>query len=196
MLIHFDNWHISAELTEPVMQNDHLSDKVIVDGLIPEEYTSWSLLLRADDMENTVALEEIDGKPGIYLTSNMLPYGNTFYALQLRGEHDETVKHSDIDYVYISESISGEGSWEVLPSEFTQLETRLRELNSHPPIPDEDGEYWAVWDLEEHEYVVSEYPLPAGGGASAPVRGTDYWTAQDIAEIKGYVDDAILGGAW
>ena len=30
----------------------------------------------------------------------------------------------------------------------------------------------------------------------APVRGTDYWTEDDIAQIKGYVDDAILGGAW
>lgn len=29
-----------------------------------------------------------------------------------------------------------------------------------------------------------------------PVRGTDYWTAADIAEIQGYVDDAILGGEW
>lgn len=29
-----------------------------------------------------------------------------------------------------------------------------------------------------------------------PVRGTDYWTSEDIAEIKSYVDDAILGGAW
>lgn len=31
---------------------------------------------------------------------------------------------------------------------------------------------------------------------SAPVRGTDYWTEDDIAEIKAYVDEAILGGAW
>ena len=31
---------------------------------------------------------------------------------------------------------------------------------------------------------------------STPVRGTDYWTAADIAQIKAYVDDAILGGAW
>ena len=29
-----------------------------------------------------------------------------------------------------------------------------------------------------------------------PVKGTDYWTDADIAEIKGYVDEAILGGAW
>jgi hypothetical protein len=30
----------------------------------------------------------------------------------------------------------------------------------------------------------------------SPVRGEDYWTEADIAEIKSYVDEAILGGAW
>ena len=36
----------------------------------------------------------------------------------------------------------------------------------------------------------------AGEDGYTPVRGTDYWTAEDIAAIKGYVDTAILGGAW
>jgi hypothetical protein len=31
---------------------------------------------------------------------------------------------------------------------------------------------------------------------ATPVRGTDYWTEADKAEIKSYVDEAILGGAW
>ena len=35
-----------------------------------------------------------------------------------------------------------------------------------------------------------------GFDGHSPVRGTDYWTAADIAAIKGYVDDAILGGKW
>lgn len=35
-----------------------------------------------------------------------------------------------------------------------------------------------------------------GGGGSTPVKGVDYWTEEDIAEIKSYVDDAILGGEW
>ena len=35
-----------------------------------------------------------------------------------------------------------------------------------------------------------------GAAGHTPVRGTDYWTDADKAEIKGYVDDAILGGAW
>ena len=49
-----------------------------------------------------------------------------------------------------------------------------------PTAPDDDG---ADWDLlAEKGYT--------------PVKGTDYWTDADKAEIKGYVDNAILGGAW
>ena len=35
-----------------------------------------------------------------------------------------------------------------------------------------------------------------GSAGKTPVRGTDYWTDADKAEIKSYVEDAILGGAW
>ena len=35
-----------------------------------------------------------------------------------------------------------------------------------------------------------------GTAGYSPVRGTDYWTAADKAEIKSYVDEAILNGAW
>ena len=35
-----------------------------------------------------------------------------------------------------------------------------------------------------------------GSKGDSPVRGTDYWTAADKAEIKSYVDDAILNGVW
>ena len=35
-----------------------------------------------------------------------------------------------------------------------------------------------------------------GADGYSPKRGTDYWTDADMAEIKSYVDDAILGGAW
>lgn len=35
-----------------------------------------------------------------------------------------------------------------------------------------------------------------GANGKTPVRGTDYWTEADKAEIRSYVDEAILGGAW
>lgn len=39
-------------------------------------------------------------------------------------------------------------------------------------------------------------PGTQGQPGATPVRGTDYWTPDDIAAIKSYVDDAILGGEW
>lgn len=35
-----------------------------------------------------------------------------------------------------------------------------------------------------------------GEDGYTPVRGVDYWTEVDKTEIKSYVDEAILGGAW
>jgi hypothetical protein len=35
-----------------------------------------------------------------------------------------------------------------------------------------------------------------GKDGYTPVRGVDYWTDEDKAEIKAYVDEAFLGGAW
>jgi hypothetical protein len=35
-----------------------------------------------------------------------------------------------------------------------------------------------------------------GQDGYTPVRGVDYWTDEDKAEIKAYVDEAFLGGAW
>ena len=47
--------------------------------------------------------------------------------------------------------------------------------------------YAAMDDLVDGKYGKDGY---------TPVRGTDYWTDADKAEIKSYVEDAILGGAW
>lgn len=35
-----------------------------------------------------------------------------------------------------------------------------------------------------------------GDDGYTPIRGTDYWTDADKAEIKSYVDNAILNGVW
>lgn len=40
------------------------------------------------------------------------------------------------------------------------------------------------------------FTAPKGEKGNTPERGTDYWTDADKAEIKSYVDDAILNGAW
>lgn len=34
------------------------------------------------------------------------------------------------------------------------------------------------------------------GSGNVPVKGQDYWTQQDIAQIKAYIDQKILNGEW
>ena len=63
------------------------------------------------------------------------------------------------------------------------------DLVGKPTIP-------SITGLATEDYVnnaIAAIPTP---DAVKPVRGTDYWTEEDIAEIKSYVEDAILGGVW
>ena len=183
MQIIFDNWDISVKQDKPIVQGDNMSEPVTVMGELPDGYSSWSLLMRVDSEENVITLGTVDGKPGVMLTGDMLPFGKVFYKVQLRGECGDKVKRSNVAQFYVSPSIAGDGTWPEVPTEFSQSEALIRELNEHPPIPDEGGEYWAVWDAEQHEYVVSECPLPPVAEAPAPARGTDYWTEEDQQSI-------------
>ena len=173
MLIQFNNWDISVKQDRPVVQGDNLSELLTVAGELPGGYDTWSLLMRVGSEENIITLGEIDGKPGIYLTGDMLPYGKVFYEVQLRGECGDAVKHSNVAHVYVSPLIAGDGAWPEVPTEFSQSEALIRELNAHPPIPDADGGYWDIWDAENHEYVVSEYPLPGFEGGEAEYDASD-----------------------
>jgi hypothetical protein len=50
--------------------------------------------------------------------------------------------------------------------------------------------------VTETSQIILDNENGTGGGGYTPVRGVDYWTDEDKAEIKSYVDEAILGGAW
>lgn len=45
-------------------------------------------------------------------------------------------------------------------------------------------------------HASGEFNGAPGNDGYSPVREVDYWTDADKAEIKSYVDDAILNGAW
>ncbi len=47
----------------------------------------------------------------------------------------------------------------------------------------------------EQEWLNSLHGKDGNPGYS-PVRGTDYWTEEDKNEIKSYINEAFLGGAW
>ena len=66
------------------------------------------------------------------------------------------------------------------------LSATVNDLKNNGTVTDEQIQNAVENYLEEN---------PVGGG-STPVKGTDYWTEEDKAEIKSYVDEAILGGEW
>lgn len=104
------------------------------------------------------------------------------YATQVEGTLNFNIEFRSVDYrwqtqptsllVYRSLLYTGE----TIPDQPELLDQYLdmfSELNSHPPIPGDDG-YWRIWSLDTHSYETSEFPLRAGkDGKSA------YQYAQD-----------------
>ena len=97
--------------------------------------------------------------------------------------------------------LKGKTPAEPTPDVYAQI------LNSaKPPYIGGNGN-WYVWSLEEGGYIDTGIKAEGQRGEQGekgstgedgytPIRGVDYWTDEDKAEIKSYVDEAILGGAW
>jgi hypothetical protein len=101
------------------------------------------------------------------------------------------------DYVYTPEEVK---TWDALDQRVTKME---REGVGKPGPAGPQGEQGPAGPQGEQGPAGpqgEQGPEGAAGQPGAagysPVRGIDYWTAADIAEIKSYVDTAILGGAW
>ena len=69
-----------------------------------------------------------------------------------------------------------------------------------PAVPTDasaaEGEEASVLATEAGGALHLAFTLPRGADGETPRRGVDYWTDEDIAAVRGYVDDAILGGVW
>lgn len=119
------------------------------------------------------------------------------------------IKINNVEY-----SLKDPTSRETIPTKTSQLENDSGFLTEHQDISgklDADKLPAAVEDALAQAKASGEFvgekgekgdkgdtgaTGATGANGYTPVKGTDYWTNADIAEIKSYVDDAILGGAW
>ena len=163
MLI-FSDWTIKNDGELIARQYDNLTRELLVTGDLPEGW-AWELLVQAGGSVNVIALAPREEGVGVTLTAEMLTKAG-LYALQLRGGRGEEVRHTNVLQVVVPTSLVGDGTWPELPSEFSQAEKRIRELNAHPPIPGEDG-FWMIWNPDTGQYEQSEFPLPEGGGVGS-----------------------------
>lgn len=125
-MILFDKWTIQAQGGVIARQYDNLTRTLTVMGDLPAGW-DWSMLVESGGNLNIISLTPVDGGVGVTLTADMIPCAG-YYRMQLRGTQGEAVRHTNIIRVYIPESLTGEGQWPDLPSEFGQIEERMQEL--------------------------------------------------------------------
>ena len=165
LVFDFAEWTISPRQGIVGRQYDNLSHSLVVEGELPSGYT-WDMLVQAKGKYNVIPLPLNDTGASAVLTADQLAFGDTYYAFQLRGTSGEIIHHTNAVQVYVPDTIVGPGTWPVLPTEFSEAEANIKELNAHPPVPGTNG-FWLLWDLDTHEYVQSDLPLPnvgEGGG--------------------------------
>lgn len=155
-MIKYKDWTITSDGLL-ARQYDNLSRRVEVIGELPEGW-QWELLVQVGDAMDILLLESMEGGVGYTLTADQLSLDG-YYTVQLRGRMGEVVKHTNTTQVFVSKSLSGTGQWPTVPSEFTDVEARIMELNEHPPIPGLDGT-WMIWDPAADAYKESTLPLP------------------------------------
>ena len=209
-MIYFKDWEISHDGSILARQYDHLSRVLLVRGT-PQGY-DWEMRVRKGDWYEVIPLSPMEGDVGCVLTEKHLALWG-WYSLQLVGTlrtDGVTVQHSNVISVFVAESLT-DGEWPASPSEFIRLESNVREMNSHPPIPGENG-FWMLWELDSHSYKESAFPLPKGldgvngkdgtdgrngtdgkdgVDGKTPIRGVDYWTEDDVSAMREYIDGRL-----
>ena len=158
LVFDFSQWLISPRQGVVGRQYDNLSHSLVVEGELPSGYT-WDMLVEAKGKYNIIPLSATATGATASLTADQLAFGDTYYAFQLRGTSGEIIHHTNAVQVYVPDTIVGPGTWPVLPTEFSQAEANIKELNAHPPVPGENG-YWMLWDLDTHSYVQSQLVVP------------------------------------
>ena len=153
----FSSWHIEASEGILGRQYDNLAHQIVVVGSLPEGYT-WDMLVECRGNYNIIPLNVNATGASATLTADQLALTG-YYDFQLRGTQDSVIHHTNTTQVFIPDTIVGPGTWPVLPTEFSEAEAAIKELNAHPPVPGENG-YWMLWDLDTHAYVQSDLPIP------------------------------------
>ena len=156
----FSSWHIEASEGILGRQYDNLAHSIVVVGSLPEGYT-WDMLVECRGNYNIIPLTVNNTGASATLTADQLALSG-YYDFQLRGTQDSVIHHTNSTQVFIPDTIVGPGTWPVLPTEFSEAEAAIKELNAHPPMPGVTG-YWMLWDLDAGEYVTSDIPLPQVG---------------------------------
>ena len=168
-MIHYKDWRLQVD-TGPVIarQYDNLTGRLEIEGAFPEGW-EWTLLVQADRHLDLIALTATENGLGVDLTAEMLALSG-YYTVQLRATRGELVRHTNQVRIFVPDSLSGDANWPEIPSEFSQAEADIRELNGHPPIPRGRRLLAGVGSGEKRVCDLGPAPARRVGGAPGPAR--------------------------
>ena len=174
-------------------------------GVIENAYATAERGAEGSSPEVTLSLDE-EGKKALHFHF-IIPRG----ATGVRGEQGEKGDKGEkgekgdkgepfrIVKNYASiEEMEADKSNDVSVGQFVAIISNVDdEDNAKVYIKTENG-YQFVVEMSGKQGVQGPQGVQGSQGEMGPkpVKGTDYWTEADKAEIKAYVDDAILGGKW
>ena len=157
MILTFQNWVITKPPGSLGYQYDNDSQVLTLGGTLPEGYI-WDALVQSGQNFDVWNLQPGENGPSITLSEDNLASTGEYYV-QIRGTNGDVVQHTNIVTLFVPRSLVGPGTWPTLPTEFSQAEQNIQELNAHPPTPGENG-YWMLWNLETSSYQESQIPIP------------------------------------
>lgn len=188
-MFYFKNWDLSYDGQVLAMQFDNLTRTISLQGDLPDGW-DWVMEVGFAGNHDIIQLAPVSGGLEATLTRDNLAFAG-WYEMQLRGNQGDLERRTNIIRIHVPRSLSGTGQWPTVPTEFTQIEQRIADLNAHPSIPGQNG-FWLVWDPETQQYKDSEYPLPdvsvgpAGKAATIEVAETvtgEPGSAADVVNI-------------
>lgn len=176
-MILFENWEIRVQgapcTSYKLHQYDNEVHEIVISG-VPDDWR-WELLVSIGSHLDIIIMNKDEDRTTIrtLLTDKTLVEKGT-YLIQLRGTRDTKIRHTNILRIRVDRTLTGDGHWPEVPTEFKQIEQNIHEMNEHPPIPGENG-YWKIWDLDSHSYQESAFPL----------EDTDYEKVKNKPRING-----------
>lgn len=180
-MITMRNWIVESTVHDSLIgyERDHLARRLEISTDLGPEW-ALKLDLERDGMKNVVDLEREGDVLYVDLTRDMLA-GDGHYRAQLRGLSGEVVRHSNVFWLVVSNSINAIDSFPPLePTEMAQMEERVtkakdeavaaaetvKQYSGKPPII-QDGTWW-IWDAESKSYMDTGEAAQGPSGPQGP----------------------------
>lgn len=188
----FSNWNILGNIH--LRQFDNKTSSFEVTGDIPELW-NWQLLFTCQDNINIVDMIQDGNRLYVLLTDDILSLNGAYY-FQMKATQGELVKHTNIVKIYVSRSISGDATWPIIPTEFTDLEKAVKSYAEsakesadkaesaavHSPVIGSNGN-WFIWDFNKQEYVDTDVSASGGGGKNEWEKLVDTSLAESVESV-------------